>query len=197
MVGEKKIHEGTKPTEYDKKKDALDQRLAAGTLTQAQYDEALFGIKPTEGTSKTASGQIKLTLDSIDKAIGFANASGRAGWKKTVGNIFSGSTKYTELEALTNTIRTNVLTLSTDPTIKKFFGPQMSEADVMLMTSAGTTLNPELQGPDSMKTELERLKDLMTRMKESVSGGEVSATEEKIVNGQTYIKVEGGWELKQ
>jgi hypothetical protein len=70
--------------------------------------------------------------------------------------------------AETNTLRTNVLTMMTDPAIKKFFGPQMSNADVQLMTSAGTTLNPELQSPEKLKSELLRLQDFVNRAKESL-----------------------------
>jgi hypothetical protein len=82
-----------------------------------------------------------------------------------------GDTKFRHLEALTNTLKTNILTLATDPSIKKFFGPQMSNADVLLMTSAGTTLNPAANSPAQMKSEIQRLDNLFNRMLTAVKTG--------------------------
>ena len=122
-------------------------------------------------TPEKALDQIGLVESSLARAKELAGASGRSGARRTVEGILVGSTNYTNLVAETNTLRTNVLTLMTDPTIKKFFGPQMSNADVQLMTSAGTTLNPELQSPENMKAELKRLDDLIARAKSSVKQG--------------------------
>ena len=63
-----------------------------------------------------------------------------------------------------------ICALQTDPTIKKFFGPQMSNADVQLMTAAGTTVNPELQSPDQLLSEVKRIQDLMIRARQSLDG---------------------------
>lgn len=120
-----------------------------------------------EQATKTLDN-LKFLLDTTKTAEDLSGASGRSGARKFLEGTFVGATDYTNLEAATNTLRTNVLTLMTDPSIKKFFGPQMSEADVRLMTAAGTTLNPEIQSPDALKTEVTRLKDLLTRMKNSV-----------------------------
>ena len=60
--------------------------------------------------------------------------------------------------------------MQTDPNIKKFFGPQMSNADVQLMTAAGTTVNPEMQSPALLKQEVERIKDLTIRARQSLDG---------------------------
>lgn len=114
--------------------------------------------------------QTQLVLNSIQNAQKLVHASGRSGLRKYVEGQLVGSTDYTNLVAETNTLRTNVLTMMTDPAIKKFFGPQMSNADVQLMTSAGTTLNPELQSPEAMKTELLRLADLGERAQMSLDG---------------------------
>lgn len=118
-----------------------------------------------------AMDQINLVKSSLARATQIAGASGRSGIRKTVEGVLVGATDYTNLVAETNTLRTNVLTMMTDPTIKKFFGPQMSNADVQLMTSAGTTLNPELQSPENMKSELIRLGDLVARAEAAVVRG--------------------------
>jgi len=109
---------------------------------------------------------------SLDKALelsGGADATNIGEWRR---KLVSGSTKRTRLEAITNSIRTNVLTLLTDPSVKDFFGPQMSEADVLLMTAGGTTLNPELQSSEDLESEIGRLNTLVSDIRTSVEEGQ-------------------------
>jgi len=127
------------------------------------------------------STKIQNSLDNLtfleetaNKATKLAGASGVSGIKKFAGDLLVGDTKYRQLESLTNTLKTNVLSLMTDPSIKKFFGPQMSNADVELMTSAGTTLNPEKQSPEMLKSEITRLTSLFTRMKNTIQDNATS-----------------------
>ena len=112
--------------------------------------------------------QLKFLRDTVTKAQELSGASGASGLSKQVGDFLVGDTQFRQLEAQVNTLRTNVLTLVTDPSIKQFFGPQMSEADVRLMTSAGTTLNPESQSPEQLRAEITRLDDLFNRMETSL-----------------------------
>ena len=145
---------------------------------QTRYDAngnviAQGTTSPTDQPSR-AGNQLTFLRNTARDALVLASASGRSGARKTFESWFVGSTDYTKLEALTNTLRTNVLTLMTDPDIKKFFGPQMSEADVRLMTAAGTTLNPELQGPEQMTLEIQRLDNLLGRMQEAVGAGQAA-----------------------
>ncbi len=152
----------------DKQKVALEAQRV--NIEQQKADQA----NPSYGASSTpnkALDQIDLVQGSLDRAKKLAGASGNTGILGKTGRFFTGTDNYTNLVAETNTLRTNVLTMMTDPTIKKFFGPQMSNADVQLMTSAGTTLNPELQDPAHMKVELERLQGLITRAKKAVAQG--------------------------
>ena len=120
---------------------------------------------------KNAADQLAFLRDTAAKAIELSTASGASGISKKIGDYLVGDTKFRRLEAQTNTLRTNVLTLMTDPGVKKYFGPQMSEADVRLMTAAGTTLNPENQSPQDLKTELSRLDNLFERMQTAVNNG--------------------------
>jgi hypothetical protein len=99
-------------------------------------------------------------------------ASGPSGAAKFLGDTFVGDTDYRRLETLTDTLRTNVLALMTDPAVKKFFGPQMSNADVKLMSATGSTLRPESQSPEDMKAEAQRLDDLLNRMQTAVKQGQ-------------------------
>lgn len=156
----------------------VDKEAGGFTLSEGQtrYDAqgnviATGKLAPSVAQEDRALDQLSFLRTTAGSALQLAGASGRSGARRTAEAWFVGSTDYTKLESLTNTLRTNVLTLMTDPDIKKFFGPQMSEADVRLMTAAGTTLNPELQGPEQMKQEITRLDDLLRRMQSAVAGG--------------------------
>lgn len=123
-------------------------------------------------TATTASGdQLDFLIETATDAIDLSGASGPSDITKRIGDMLVGDTEFRQLESLTNTLRTNMLTLATDPNIKKFFGPQMSNADVKLMTAGGTTLNPEAQSPEMLKAEAQRILDLLTRMKKAVDVG--------------------------
>jgi hypothetical protein len=98
-------------------------------------------------------------------------AAGPSDIGKFFGDKFIGDTDYRRLETLSDTLRTNVLALMTDPSVKKFFGPQMSNADVKLMSATGSTLRPESQSPEDMKSEATRLDDLLNRMETAVKNG--------------------------
>lgn len=129
---------------------------------------AMAGATSNNVNPQQTRDQIALLKTTVADAKNIYKASGPSGISRYLGDTFVGDTKFRQLEALTNTLRTNALTLMTDPSIKKFFGPQMSNADVQLMTAAGTTLNPEKQSPEQMKKELERLEELFARMERAL-----------------------------
>lgn len=115
--------------------------------------------------------QFDLMNTTLQDAFALADVSGRSKWFEGVAQGIFGATKFTELQTLADTIKTNLLTLAGDPDVKKFFGPQMSEADVRMMQAGGTTLDPERQTPEAFKAELQRVTDLMNRLQGSVSSG--------------------------
>jgi len=120
--------------------------------------------------------QLDFLIETATGAMDFAGASGVSGIGKWFGDTFVGDSKFRQLEVFTNTLRTNAMSLVGDPDIKKFFGPQMSDADVRLMTSANTTLNPDSQNPEQMYDEAKRLLELFQRLSayansQGVSGG--------------------------
>jgi len=123
----------------------------------------------TDMAEKTVN-QLDFILNTADTADTLADKSGAGVIEQTVSAAIGGS-KFKQLEAYTNTLKTNMLTLATDPSIKKFFGPQMSNADVLLMTSAGTTLNPQNQSPEQLRKEITRIKDFVSRAKQAVNKG--------------------------
>jgi len=143
----------------------------------------------TSAGASVVENQLATAKDALAKAKELAYASGRGrSWFEGTKQILGGSTDYTNLEAYANTLRTSVLSLATDPQVKKFFGPQMSNADVQLMTAAGTALNPELMGPDQFTAELTRLEELFNRLStakstiEASSGGVTEAEAQELRN---------------
>lgn len=135
----------------------------------------------------TKEDQAKFLIDTIAKANSKASAAGRSAGRRMVETWVVGSTDYTDLESQVRTLKNNLLTLATDPGIKKFFGPQMTDSDVKNMLAAATTLDTELQNPTDLKAELARtekifrkfapdyvpqapnVKDWATMMKESLN----------------------------
>jgi hypothetical protein len=143
--------------------------------------EGIAADKVSDATATTPEkieeqkSNLQFLLDTVDKAKEKADASGRSGTRKFIEGALVGATNYTALAQYTDTLRTNLLTLATDPNIKKFFGPQMSNADVRLMQAAASTLNPETLNPEQMKTELERVKGVFQRLSNNLSGGQTSS----------------------
>jgi hypothetical protein len=140
-------------------------------------------LSSSDAKLQTAN-QLAFLQDTADKALALAGASGQGSLWRSAGSLLKGSTKSSQLAGLEDTLKTNILSLATDPTIKKFFGPQMSEADVRMMMSGGTTLNHISQTPEQAKAEIARLADLFKRMSKSIgvapssgsSGGTTLAT---------------------
>lgn len=136
-----------------------------------QWESIGGGVPIAADAKQKTQDQLSFLINTASQASALAGASGASGLSRTVGDWLIGDTKFRQLEALTNTLRTNVLTLMTDPGVKKFFGPQMSNNDVALMTAAGTTLNPAQQSPAQMTSEIARLNDLFKRMQAAVNSG--------------------------
>ncbi len=135
---------------------------------------------------KSADGE---TYDALYKAAGPSNI------KKILGDTFVGDTDYRRLETYADTLRTNVLALMTDPAVKKFFGPQMSNADVKLMSATGSSLRPESNSPEDMKAETKRLDDLLNRMQTAVKNGQsgsapVQGPTQNIVTAPDGLQIE-------
>jgi hypothetical protein len=124
-----------------------------------------FGARPEEQIN-----HLNFLIKTTQDAEKYLNGVGWSNLKKTAGNLFIGDTSQKQIEQYADTIKTNLMTLSTDPAIKKFFGPQMSNADVRLMQSAPTILNPDGK-PEVFKEELARVLDLFERARRAVEQG--------------------------
>lgn len=125
------------------------------------------------GAQDPANLEMKYTsiLNDIAKARTISDSVG-AGWlERNVKGAFSGNNKPAQLQNIADSLKANLLTLNTDPNIKKFFGPQMSNRDTELMTSAGSTLNPVTQDEEEFLKDLTDASNLIIRARQAVSEG--------------------------
>ena len=146
--------------------------------------------KEGEGTvdASTVSSQFDTARNALAKAKALAFAAGRGkSWLEAQKQGLFGATDYTNLEAYANTLRTSILTLATDPSVKKFFGPQMSNADVQLMMAAGTSLNPELMSPSAFNDELARYEELLNRLATAKGVASAAAPAGGTSNGRIQV----------
>lgn len=117
---------------------------------EAKYSELLRDI-----------GDAKKLAD--DGAVGAGNLER---WGKS---LFTSNPDYAQVENIADTIKSNLLTLNTDPNIKKFFGPQMSNRDTELMTGAASTLNPVKQTREQFVRDLQDAAQLISRARLAVT----------------------------
>jgi hypothetical protein len=176
-----------------------------GNLVDMQTGELIRAGAPTETEGTLGQpDEVQKTLDQLsflretakqvlgdETDAGLYKASGPSGIAKIAGDLFVGDTDYRRLETLSDTLRTNVLALMTDPAVKKFFGPQMSNADVKLMSSTGSTIRPESQSPSDMKAEVTRLDDLFNRMQTAVKNGQSSPTQTSVPSAYVITAPDG------
>jgi len=133
-------------------------------LSEAEKRRSEIATAGVGSTSKVdATEQAKFLLDTISESLSLSSASGRSKARRGVEAYTVGATDYTNLEAKVRTVKNNLLTLATDPNIKKFFGPQMTENDVKNMMSAASTLDTENQSPQELKKELERAQKIFQK----------------------------------
>lgn len=142
-------------------------KIAQINKLDADAEETRAKVTAAGGVGSTSQAntkdQAKFLLDTIAQAKNLSDASGQAYLRRKAGEVFTSSTEFNRLQNQVATLKTNLLTMATDPNIKKFFGPQMTEADVRNMQAAGTTLNPEAQTPAELKAELERAQKIFEK----------------------------------
>lgn len=185
------------------KPQAEGKIVKIGGVDYVQNADGSFSIPnvPSQiGDITKQTAQFDFINTAIENAEKFADAAGRSTWKEALASGIFGATDFTKLENASDTIRTNFLTIASDPNVKKFFGPQMSNRDVELMLAGGTMLDPKRQDPEEYRDELTRIKDFVQRAKSAVinAQGQQSdvsdATEEEIQglmkkNGMTRDQV--------
>lgn len=164
---------------------SIAQAWADVASSQASTQKTLSEIEAAAAAAPGTDPENFRYLQTVaDDALKLAKASGQSKLGQIIGSGLIGDSKFNQLVGLTNTLKTNLMVLNTDPGIKKFFGPQMSNADVTLMASAATIMNPELNSPAQMYDEIVRVKELFAKMERiarskgtslsELTGGQVS-----------------------
>lgn len=145
------------------------------------------GAKPGEGAATVDQQGLADKLTFLKQVAAdakkLASAAGPSLISRTIGDVFVGDTKFRQLQQYADTLRTNVLTLATDPSIRKYFGPQMSNADVQLMLSAGTTLDPQRNRPKQLTDEITRIEQLLNKLSSAGTNSQANVVE---YNGVLY-----------
>lgn len=153
---------------------SVTEAQAAGVpfgTTEAQLIAQSGGVGTVDVKKAQASvANMQWLKDTATKANNLSKGAGRTGVHEFLANAFTLSQKK-QLVGLSDSLRTNMLLMNTDPAVKKFFGPQMSEADVRMMTAGGTTLSPDTQTPELFKEEVGRIYDLVNRAQAAVKEG--------------------------
>lgn len=136
-------------------------QINAGKATIANVPANLKNAVITALTSSTSTqdssyqiGTLKSALENVQK---LKSAAGPSAISRTLGDTFIGDSSFRQLQAYVDTVKTNLLTLVTDPSIKKFFGPQMSNRDVELMTSTASSLDAQRLSPEQIQAEVDKV----------------------------------------
>lgn len=149
--------------------DAWVSQIHAGSATIANVPAALknavvqaLNSSAPADNSDYQIGVLESALENVKKTKGAAGASGVG---KFLGDAFIGNTQYRQLEAYIDTVKSNLLALATDPSIKKFFGPQMSNRDVELMTSIASSIDAQRLKPEQIQEEITKIEGFIQKLR--------------------------------
>lgn len=120
---------------------------------------ALTSAAPTQDSSYQIN-TLKSALENVQK---LKSAAGPSAISRTLGDTFIGNSSFRQLQAYVDTVKSNLLTLVTDPNIKKFFGPQMSNRDVELMTSTASSLDAQRLSPEQIQAEVDKVNEFLKK----------------------------------
>lgn len=180
--------------EEDKRKFGLEYALKQQELDikRGEFDLKKGEATKATGVSTMTPDQIAFLNTSLNKAEELKGAAGRGAIARGIGSAISGDNDFNRLSKNLDSIKTNVLTLMADPNVKKFFGPQMSNADVQLMASIGTSLDPVSNSPQDIQDEITRIRDIVNRATTAVQEGTgvnqstQGGTYQSTTTGRTY-----------
>lgn len=147
---------------------------ANGDLVDMQTGEIITqagGVSQPDQVQKSLD-QISFLQTTINDAKNLVDATGPNLLSQGLGKVFIGNTRAKQLATKLDTLKTNLLTLNSDPALKKFFGPQMTEKDTQLLMSAGSTLDAYNASESDNRAELKRYEDLLNRMQKAINQGD-------------------------
>jgi hypothetical protein len=158
------------------RKEALDTIGNSESMAplRTQVVSALNDVEDTPQDTTKNRDQLELLTGSIAEARKLvksgANTQGLIG--KGFQELMSGTNDRERLDNYINTLKTNALIMMTPADVKKYFGPQMTEADVRNMMSAGSPLNSSMDSRQ-LNQEIDRLERLFT---DKLGGGATQTT---------------------
>ncbi len=154
-------------TSSDPVVDSWVSQINSGKATIANVPANLKNAVITALTSSTttqdSSYQITTLKSALNNVQKLKSAAGPSAISKTLGDTFIGDSSFRQLEAYVDTVKSNLLTLVTDPNIKKFFGPQMSNRDVELMTSTASSLDAQRLSPEQIQAEVDKVNAFLVK----------------------------------
>lgn len=170
--------------------DAWVNQINTGRATlsnvPASIKNAVVTALNTSAPAQDTSYQTTVLKNALKNAESLKGASGPSAITRYLGDTFVGDTDFKQLSAYIDTIKANLLTLVTDPSIRKFFGPQMSNRDVELMTSVASSLDPQRLSPEQIQAEITQINDFLNRY-ESAKRAKESYTQTTVPTGNTQV----------
>jgi hypothetical protein len=138
-----------------------------------QWEEvSIAGGAGASGEVDKTRNQISFLKNTIRDANKLVDATGPNFITQGLGNVFVGNTRVKQLQNKIDSLKTNLLTLSSDPNLKKFFGPQMTENDTKLLMSAGSTLDAYNNSVSDNEEEIKRYSELLAKMEKTLPGAQ-------------------------
>ncbi len=173
-------------TSSDPAVDSWVSQINAGKATIANVPANLKNAVITALNSSAPAGDSSYQIDNLKSALNnvqkLKGAAGPSAINRTLGDTFVGNSSFRQLEAYVDTVKTNLLTLVTDPNIKKFFGPQMSNRDVELMTSTASSLDAQRLSSEQIQAEIDKINAFLQKYeaaKNSSGFVDITATPEQ------------------
>lgn len=172
-----------------------DTQVVDGKLIDMQTGEVISELTGAgvAAASEAQKGldQVRFLRGTVTDAKDLVSATGPNAISRGLGNFFVGNTRVKQLQNKIDTLKTNLLTLNSDPNLKKFFGPQMTEKDTELLMSAGSTLDAYSNSVKDNEDELIRYDNLLKKIENSLAGATATfGPEQEVVtapDGMEYV----------
>lgn len=169
--------------------NGVDHVWDATTGTFIPASEYISGGVASSESDKLTN-QVAFLKNTINDAKTLVSATGPNLISQGLGKVFVGNTKAKQLANKLDTLKTNLLTLNSDPNLKKFFGPQMTEKDTALLMSAGSTLDAYNNSVKDNEAELERYNKLLTKIEKSIPQPVQGPIQSNIITSPDGLQIE-------
>ena len=160
-MADKQVENQKELARYD---DELARSRALFTASLNPVEEEVV-VDQTDSLLNTV-GFMRESIEAIKGGLYKGASQGEA--SKFIAELVRGTSKEAQLRSYADTLKSNMLSIATDPSIKQFFGPQMSDADVRLMTASATNLNVDDMTPKQILAETNRIEEFIGKYESAV-----------------------------